>query len=267
MTTKFQQDISVVLLCFNSEHYLDKCINSVIDSLSGGGYRFDIYIVDNGSKDGSVGKLQDYQRRYPEIIKLKLFNENTGTTYSRNYALRKINSRQVMVLDSDAYINADAVNHLYRMLEDNTDIGMVVPKILYPSGNFQKSTDIFPTITNKFMRYCFLKSEERKESQVQHSVPVDVDYAISAFWLFRGEILKKVGVLDENIFYSPEDVDYCIRIRKQGYRIVYDQSVHIVHDAQEISRKKLNKYFFSHLKGLFYLFRKHKYGFIRKAPI
>ena len=97
--------------------------------------------------------------------------------------------------------------------------------------------------------------------------PIDVDYAISAFWLFRGDLIEKVGVLDENIFYSPEDVDYCIRIKKQGYRIVYDPSVHIVHDAQEISRKKLNKFFFSHLKGLFYLFKKHHYGIIKQSPL
>ncbi len=267
MNTREQLDISVVMLSFNSAQYLDTSIKSVIDSLTENGYSFDIYIVDNGSRDGSVEKLQEMRNRYPGIIKLKLYNQNTGTTLSRNYALKRINSRYILVLDSDAYVNPQAVSHLVAVLEQNSDIGMAVPKILYPSGSFQKSTDVFPTLLNKFIRYCFLRKIEKGYGNGDCCAPVDVDYAISAFWLIRGSIVKEVGLLDENIFYSPEDVDYCIRVRKKGYRIVYDQSVHIVHDAQEISRRRLNKYFFSHLKGLFYLFRKHRYGFFKRTPI
>lgn len=267
MTNPNPLDISVVILSYNSARYLDKCIKSIIEAMPTSKYSFDIHIIDNGSKDGSTGKLLEFQKRYPDHIKLKFFSENTGTTRSRNHALNQINSRQVLVLDSDAYINAQAIDRLYNTLENNPDIGMIVPKVLYPSGKFQKSTDVFPTLANKFMRYFFLKAEEKKGDQRPLTESVDVDYAISAFWLFRGPLTKEIGVLDENIFYSPEDVDYCIRIRKKGYRIVYDPSVHIVHDAQEISRKKLNKFFFSHLKGLLYLFKKHRYGIIKKSPV
>lgn len=267
MTKENPLDISVVILSYNSARYLDKCINSIIEAIPTSRYSFDIYIIDNGSKDGSTEKLNAFQSRYPDIIKLKFFNENTGTTRSRNHALNQISSRYVLVLDSDAYINGSAVDHLCEVLNSNPGIGMVVPKVLYPSGNFQKSTDAFPTLTNKFMRYFFLKTEEKNSHLKELINPIDVDYAISAFWLFRGDLIQKVGVLDENIFYSPEDVDYCIRIKKQGYRIVYDPTVCIVHDAQEISRRKLNTFFFSHLKGLLYLFKKHHYGIIRKSPI
>ncbi len=267
MATKNPLDISVVILSYNSAHYLDKCINSIIEAIPTSKYSFDIYVIDNGSKDGSTNKLLAFQALYPNHITLKFFTENTGTTHSRNYALNQINSRQVLILDSDAYINSDAIDHLYNTLDQNPEIGMIVPKVLYPSGSFQKSTDTFPTLVSKFIRYFFLKTEEKKSPHKFMTQPIDVDYAISAFWLFRGDLIEKVGVLDENIFYSPEDVDYCIRIKKQGYRIVYDPSVHIVHDAQEISRKKLNKFFFSHLKGLFYLFKKHHYGIIKKSPL
>ena len=92
------------------------------------------------------------------------------------------------------------------------------------------------------------------------TAPVDVDYAISACWLITRECVDKTGLLDEEIFYSPEDVDYCIRVWKAGFTIVYLPHTQMVHDAQELSRGfKLSKFHFSHLAGLFYLFKKHRY--------
>jgi len=70
-------------------------------------------------------------------------------------------------------------------------------------------------------------------------------------------------LLDERIFYSPEDVDYCIRIWRAGWQIHYMPSVSVVHDAQEISRPKglgINKFTIRHAKGLAYLFVKHRYA-------
>lgn len=260
-------DITVVILSFNSARYLEKCLDSVLSSTEASGLRPEVYIIDNGSLDGSVEILKGYQERFPELIKLKLFAENTGTTVSRNYGLSRAQGRYVLVLDSDAYINATALQHLVTQLDGADDVGMMVPKVLYPSGRFQKSTDSFPTLIHKAKRLLFLKAEEKRgEGEVEKSCN-EVDYAISAFWLFKKEVLDKVGLLDEKIFYSPEDVDFCIRVWKAGYKIIYDRRVEVVHDAQEISRTKLNKFFFSHLKGLFYLFNKHKYGILSKSPI
>ena len=93
--------------------------------------------------------------------------------------------------------------------------------------------------------------EENSEIKITGSV----DYAISACWMLRRNVLNTVGLLDENIFYSPEDVDYCIRIWKSGYQVHYIPYVSIIHDAQEISRPKgllINKFTIRHLKGLFY---------------
>ena len=100
--------------------------------------------------------------------------------------------------------------------------------------------------------------------ELQSNSITDVDYAISAFWLFHRSLLDKVGLLDEKIFYAPEDVDFCLRIWKAGYRIVYQPSACIIHHTQEISRGwKLNSAKINHLKGLVYFFIKHRY-FMRK---
>jgi GT2 family glycosyltransferase len=265
--TLHDPDISVVILSFNSVNYLDKCLDSILSSTQSKNLIPEIYLIDNASTDGSIGILQRYKSQYPDIIKLKLFGENMGTTVSRNYGLSRVRGRYILLVDSDAYINGRALEHLIAELDASPDIGLVAPKILYPSGKFQKSTDSFPTVFSKAKRLFFLKSEEKREQLCFSDPPQEVDYAISAFWLLKKETLDEVGLLDERIFYSPEDVDYCIRIWKSGFRIIYDRRVEVIHDAQEISRTKLNYFFFSHIKGLFYLFGKHRYGIIKKSPL
>jgi len=137
----------------------------------------------------------------------------------------------------------------------------VVPGLTYPDGRFQLSTDTFPTVTRKLQRLFALRSLERGTS-LGDARRGEVDYAISAFWLFRRTLLDEVGLLDEKIFYSPEDVDFCLRIWLAGYRIVYVPRVAAVHDAQEVSRSlKRWRFMLRHAGGLAYYFAKHRHAF------
>ena len=90
----------------------------------------------------------------------------------------------------------------------------------------------------------------------------DVDTAISAFWLLPASFLERVGLLDENIFYSPEDVDYCMRVHEAGFPVCYYPEIECVHITQQIThRRRLSRISLSHLRGLAYYFRKHRYLF------
>lgn len=83
----------------------------------------------------------------------------------------------------------------------------------------------------------------------------------------RRDVLDEVGLLDERIFYAPEDVDYCIRVRRTGFRVVRCFGATITHEYQRISKKRLlSKTNLEHVRGLAYFFRKHGYLFdARKA--
>jgi GT2 family glycosyltransferase len=123
------------------------------------------------------------------------------------------------------------------------------------------STDAFPTVGRKLVRFLFLNKLEKQEDW-RNREPVSVDYAISAFWLFRRDLLSEVGFLDERYFYAPEDVDYCASIWLAGYRILYVPKIQAIHDAQETSRKRrLNRFTFYHVCGLLLFFAKHIYFF------
>jgi GT2 family glycosyltransferase len=253
--------ISCVILSFNSARFIDKCVRSLATALHKTDEQDEAWVVENGSRDGSADMLRALEKEFPWLHVLYM-DHNTGTTVSRNKALRAATGRYLLVLDSDAYVPEGTVEPLLARLDRDRDCGLVVPRLMYPSGNLQLSTDVFPTVVRKAERFLALKKlEARQNNAAWPTEPSIVDYAISAFWLFRRDVLENVGYLDENIFYSPEDVDYCLRIWEAGYKIVYDPSVHAVHDAQEISRGfPLKLITLSHAKGLGYLFWKHRYA-------
>lgn len=254
---------SVVILSFNSERYIRQCLESALDTFEAMSATYEVVVVDNGSKDQSKKIIIEVAEQRSANIRLIDLATNTGTTYSRNCALRQCIGEYILVIDSDAYINAEAVSHLRSYLEQHSECGLAVPKLIYPDGRYQISTDVFPTFIHKLKRFFFLKKMEINSSPPDDGVCA-VDYAISAFWMFPKSTLQRVGYLDEKIFYSPEDVDYCIRIWKQDLSINYLPAVTVIHDAQEISRSKgikINWFTLSHAKGLLYLFFKHRYFF------
>lgn len=258
-------DISVIILTWNSEKYLKKCFYSIIESLRESTLSFEIFVVDNGSTDDTKYILDGFEVRWPKNVKTVYLKTNTGTTYSRNVALKQAKGKYLAIVDSDVQVPIGIFQLLIsRLIEDST-IGLVAPKLVYPGGLLQKSTDDFPTVFSKFKRLFFLKQIEKSEQlKYEEDVLRDVDYAISAFWLLPHSVLDDIGYLDENIFYAPEDVDYCLSIRKKKYRIVYDPSVCAMHYAQEISRGfKFNKATREHIKGLIYYFKKHRYLFTK----
>ncbi len=253
---------SAVILSYNSARYLESCVEALVTCFAGFEGRSEIHVFENGSRDGSAALLRTLTERHPEMLKPHYSAINTGTTVSRNRALAACRGRYVLVLDSDATISFEALAKLRETLDAAPDIGMVVPQLRYPDGRYQLSTDQFPTVTRKLQRFLRLRSLE--QAAEAPSAPVDVDYAISACWLLPRAVVESVGPLDENIFYSPEDVDYCVRVWLAGYRIVFEPRAVAIHDAQELSRgAKLGKFTWRHAQGLLYYFRKHRYCFSR----
>jgi GT2 family glycosyltransferase len=92
--------------------------------------------------------------------------------------------------------------------------------------------------------------------------PMEVDYVIGAFQLIRRDIFTMVGLLDENMFYGFEDADYCARVKKAGYKVVYYPAFTIKHYVSGITRKKILskigiQLLFSHFKSYTKFYLKH----------
>lgn len=252
---------SVVVLSYNSSRTLDKCLNELEKALGTFQQPSEIFVVENGSKDSSLSILKQHHAKNPDMYKVFELSENSGTTASRNLALKAFSGQYLLVLDSDAYINGMVLDTLKRYLDSHDNVGLVAPKLRYADGRFQMSTDKFPTLIRKAQRFLRLGKMQAAVDDVS-LLAGPVDYAISACWLLKRDAVKAAGLFDETIFYSPEDVDYCMQVWRAGYEIHYDPSASMIHDAQELSRGfKITKFHIAHLKGLFYLFGKYKYFF------
>ena len=251
-------DLSVVVLTWNSLRHIDLCVRNTLEDAKRAGCSCEFFIVDNGSTDGTAERVRELAAVHPQIVPIFL-ESNRGTTVPRNLALRRATGELICVLDSDAYPRAGCLSALRDILFRDPGTGIAAPRLEYPDGRYQKSVDAFPTLGRKLRRALFLRKLESVERPPDEG---PVDYVISAFWLFRREILETVGLLDERIFYAPEDVDFCLRVWKAGYTVRYVPRAVAVHDAQEKSRRVLpNRLTWVHLAGLVYYFRKHGYLF------
>src|SRR5210317_2177336 len=142
-------DLSFIILTWNSESYLDACLASVYSCLQDEALTYEILVVDNGSSDGTVAKLKAHSETRNGLIKPIYLTQNMGTTVSRNLALRKASGRYLCVMDSDVELAPGLFPPLLEILDSEPSSGMVVPKINYPNGHWQKSIDRFPTLTHK----------------------------------------------------------------------------------------------------------------------
>jgi GT2 family glycosyltransferase len=255
-------DLSFVILTWNSRRYVERCIASIRDAIGSAVFSYEVLILDNGSTDGTVELLKHISAGDPAHILCTYELTNLGTTRSRNILLKKARGSFVCIMDSDVELARGVLERLLGVLRSDATLGIVVPRIVYPSGKWQKSFDRLPTVIDKAHRLLRLRQIEARQSQdFQHATaPLEVDYAISAFWLMPRALLGVVGLLDERIFYAPEDTDFCLRVWRTGHRILYVPDVTVVHHTQEISRGfKLNRAKLSHVKGLLYYFLKHRY--------
>jgi GT2 family glycosyltransferase len=257
-------DISCVILTWNSEKYVSKCLESLLRDLDENQFSYEIFVVDNGSTDNTVEIVNSYKDKFPQRIFPIYLKKNMGTTFSRNLALRRVEGAYVVIMDSDVEVMRGTIRPLIKIFQECENVGIVAPKLLYPTGHVQKSVDHFPTLPNKLKRYFFLKMIEKRQEKEQIESITEVDYAISAMWILKKDVLNKVGFLDEAIFYAPEDVDYCLRTWLSGNKVLYCPEVTAIHQTQEASRGfTISRLKIEHIKGLAYYFKKHKYLFRR----
>lgn len=258
--------VAFVILAWNSEKYIKLCIDSI---LSCDGIRSSILVIDNGSSDSTSTILKKLVNENDQINCIFL-DENLGTTVSRNIALKSLtgcNNEHICILDSDTIVNEEALLRLVCVLDSDPSIGVVGPTMSSSSGVEQLSGRNLPTLGIKLAKALPFSAAQTKGMQLEKPrSPIvnnlqDVPYLISACWLVPFRVFETVGLFDENIFYAPEDVDWCLRASYAGYRVVRCWDAHIVHEYQRISKKKFfSKTNFEHLKGLVYFFR--KYGYI-----
>lgn len=263
--------ISVVLITWNSEKDVKPCIDSVLETTAN--FEHEILVVDNGSSDATVNIL----KTFGDKIRFFQNSRNRGVAKARNHGLKNASGDLIWILDIDTIVNPDALKTMVDHLEHNRETGICACKLISRDNVVQDSCRKLPTLRfklmnamlallNKIRLFPGLKSyfEQLTEQQFFHQemkgqAPFEVGYVIGACQLFRREILETVGFLDENIFYGPEDADFCLRIRKNGEKVMFLPDTSIVHHYMRITTKRLfSRMSLIHLWAVLYFSWKHK---------
>ena len=271
MILKKKVKLSCIVLTWNSVSYIEGCLSS-IDQLKSI-VKLEVLIVDNGSVDGTIDKLLNLKTSASYNVEIISLSKNLGTTITRNMAIKKSNGDILAFIDSDVKFDKKGFLEMLNYLNNNKEIGILAPMIRYPDGSIQQSCKKFPTLDVKLLKlidiFTFFNSSNRDYYvNFPFKAPHMVDTAISAFWLIDKKNVDLVGYFDENIFYSPEDVDYSLRVWLAGKKICFYPDFEVYHYAQQITHKFPFKIIsLTHLRDLFYYFKKHNYFFSSKKII
>ncbi len=243
--------ISLVVLTCNQRDFTLRCLRSLGDFIS----RSDceLILVDNGSSDGTCEAVQD---EFPEVTILRQAH-NLGVAAGRNVGLRAATGKHLMILDNDTVADSETIFQLSLYLDAHPEVGLVAPRLTSPDGEIQSSFRPFPGLLAKVSNVL----RGKRKSSVAAVVPdaeIEPFYVLGAAQMFPREVYIASGGLDENIFYGPEDADFCMAVRAQGKKVVYLPTLRIIHDWQRATTSNLlSKGARIHMGALWYFYRKH----------
>ena len=233
-------DIVASIVTFrNNKDVLKKAIDSFLNT----NLRIYLYVIDNSPSD----HLKNICTR--KNVEYIFANKNLGFGIGHNLSIRKMTgkTKYSVILNPDVYFNPGTLEELFSFMEKNEDVGLVMPKVLYPDGSLQYACRLLPDpwdmilrrINVKFLSASLRSKRERYELQLaDHGQQMEVPYLSGCFMLARTHIFEKIGMFDEQFFLYFEDVDFSRRIHERYRTVYYPQSV-IYHGYERGSCKNI----------------------------
>lgn len=254
---------SIVILTWNSTDLLRACLQSLPRALTA--YSYEVVVIDNGSRGYTPASLR---LEFP-WMQLMVNRDNRGVAPGRNQGIRVAQGEYIILLDDDTAVDPEAFDRLIAYMESQSRVGLCAPKLVDAEGHLHLTCRFYPTLLDKVARQLPLTYAQqlRRETELadwDHNSIRAVDYVIGACQVIRRRVLSSVGLLDERIFYGPEDVDFCLRLRQAGWEIHYNPDAVVVHKERRVARSFFSRLSWKHLWGIGYYFWKHKYLFSRK---
>lgn len=263
--------ISVVIVTYNSENEIVACLDSLLEEVKG--FSSQVVIVDNNSTDSTLESLDKIKSKWCySANKLELITNNTnlGFTKALNQGLKKCRGNYILTLNPDTVLQVSCITKLANALNHDDKIGIVAPQLLNPDGSIQPSCRRFPRRQDVLweisgLSYLFRKSKQFnrwKMGEFKHLSRLDVDQPQGACLLFRRMILDSVGYWDESFPMFFSDVDWCKRVKSEGYKILFEPAAKVVHHkGVSVSRNRAKMIWTSH-RSFYEYFKKHKKKFL-----
>ncbi len=226
---KSEADLSIVIVSYNTKELL----RARLKTLQGA-----IIVVDNASGDGSYEMVK---KEFPNVDLIKN-QQNVGFARANNQGIQRTKSKYVLLLNTDCEATRQAITETLKFFETHPEVGGISCKLVLPDGSIDPACHRgFPTpwasLTyfiglEKLFRSSILFGQYHQGYKPMGEIH-DVDCISGAFFLVRREVIEQVGLLDEAFFMYGEDIDWCFRIRKAGYKIQFYPHVSIVHKKHQ----------------------------------
>lgn len=260
LTTTNSFKISIIIVNYNVEFFLEQCLNSVqkaLEKVNG-----QVFIVDNNSIDGSVDMVR---RKFPQY-NLIANNDNKGFSKANNQGILLSNAEYILLLNPDTVVEEDTFSKVIDFMDQHPDAGGLGVRMLDGKGKFlPESKRGLPTPKVAFYKIfglskLFPKSRKFGQYHAGHLSEFEtneIDILSGAFMLMRSKALVKVGLLDEAFFMYGEDIDLSYRIQKGGYKNYYFPETRIIHYKGESTKKSSVNYVFVFYRAMIIFAEKH----------
>jgi GT2 family glycosyltransferase len=231
--------ISILIVSFNTRDVLRECLQSV--ELASRNLAVETIVVDNASSDGSPAMVRE---EFPWVHIIES-HENLGFGRANNLAFEAARGRYIVLLNSDAFLQADTLCHSLEKMEADPSVGLASGRLVGRDGELQPSARMFPSpirqllvisgLADRYPKSRFFGQADR--TWADPMVAAEVDWVPGAYSIIPARILHEHGFFDPRFFLYYEEVDLCLRIQNAGFKIMYWPEICVVHVGGESSRQ------------------------------
>jgi len=253
-----KSNVDVLIITYNSKEFIEACIDSL---LSSEGTDIRITVVDNASTDGTVEVIE---QKYPSVEVVRNV-ENIGYARAVNKGVKNVKGDFFIIANADVVFHFDAASQMIAYLTTHSDVGVVGVQQVFPDGRWQRSYGDMLGIWSSTKNLAGITSFHNWIRRLTwprsiDKFPKEVGYIDGAVMAIRKTAYNFVGGFDESFFFYGEETDFCFRLRKSGWKVVFLPLSHIIHIRGGSSTKVdtvTDKYLRLQVNSKLLLVRKH----------
>lgn len=219
-----------------------------------------IYVVDNSCRlnDEKQKKFMNAITKYSDVTYIDA-KSNLGFGKGHNLVLKRLDSEYHCIMNPDILFCEDAFSSIIKYMDENPDVGMVIPNITDAIGGrqlvYRKEVTIGDMFIRMFCKKIFPKRVADHTLQDQdYTKPFQVPFGQGSFLVIRTELYKKLGGFDDHFFMYLEDADLCKRVNAES-KLMYIPDATVIHKWKQESHKSW-KLFKIHVASMKYYFKK-----------
>lgn len=244
--------VSVIILNYFGENIIGETLDSLI-KIDFPKQNFEIIVTDNNSTDNSRQIINDYVKKYPNLIKTIYLSKNLGFAGGNNCAIRIAKGEYIILLNNDCIVDKNWLKELVKLADTDQKIFSISSKLLrYPNAlnEIQNAGSmVFQDGYGRDIGAIITLDHQQlyEKDQKQFSGNRQVYSSCGAAVLYRKSILDKIGLLDEKFFMYYEDTELSERANLAGYKNFYCDNAFVYHH-HSASSKEWSPFFIYHVE-------------------